>query len=666
MIKTLLIFSGDKKETKDSKEFPKPKKYEEFISNIIKSFNIKKKKDINLMVFTTDGDEIPINDQEDLEYYKNDVAEYRVIVEKKEPEPSPISGGNSKVKKKKEDSDNGDDDEDNKSNKDEDEPKKKEDGKNEESGSENEGDEDKDDINIKLNVNLEMTDKEIENLIEGQIKDVPEIDNNIINDDLQFNIEEFKSKLNDINISIINNFNKSFDSKINDIIINKSSIIKEKINNSVLQFSNINIEHLKKINNETKGIKDDFNEMIENSTSMNDALNQLNGGISPVLNQEKRKNTEENLVVNKQPSNNIIDEEGDEDNNKKLSIKFEKENIDFEIEKKKAKYLEIGDIIIENIGNKSYEKLFFVKDEKESSSKDINFYENSKNLNVHKLSLDGPFKPNSKGNHSVTLKINNPNPSQIYILCIYVKETEDGNNLSKALKINVKIKEEQIESPQKILEENAKKLLSEIEKTYNINIICTKKELLKKLIELNNDMPSINEWLTNEFDKKVDEFYRELNMETICDKDEVKRKIYELKFDKEQLNEWKKEMEKNKIEKIYEDLNNDFSISEKIDKNEILKIIKEKNFEKESIIEWIKSKLDKLKSPKNPEPNPINPKPVVQDNGDNNKLDEMVDLFDGEYNILNILDEEEFRQKIIDLNYNEEKIREWIEEKLSQ
>ena len=445
MIKTLLIFSGDKKETKDSKEFPKPKKYEEFISNIIKSFNIKKKKDINLMVFTTDGDEIPINDQEDLEYYKNDVAEYRVIVEKKEPEPSPISGGNSKVKKKKEDSDNGDDDEDNKSNKDEDEPKKKEDGKNEESGSENEGDEDKDDINIKLNVNLEMTDKEIENLIEGQIKDVPEIDNNIINDDLQFNIEEFKSKLNDINISIINNFNKSFDSKINDIIINKSSIIKEKINNSVLQFSNINIEHLKKINNETKGIKDDFNEMIENSTSMNDALNQLNGGISPVLNQEKRKNTEENLVVNKQPSNNIIDEEGDEDNNNKLSIKFEKENIDFEIEKKKAKYLEIGDIIIENIGNKSYEKLFFVKDEKESSSKDIIFLENSKNVNVHKLSLDGPFKPNSKGNHSVTLKINNPNPSQIYILCIYVKETEDGNNLSKALKINVKIKEEQIE-----------------------------------------------------------------------------------------------------------------------------------------------------------------------------------------------------------------------------
>ena len=47
-----------------------------------------------------------------------------------------------------------------------------------------------------------------------------------------------------------------------------------------------------------------------------------------------------------------------------------------------------------------------------------------------------------------------------------------------------------------------------------------------------------------------------------------------------------------------------------------------------------------------------------------NKIDELVDLFDGEYGVLNILDEEEFRQKIIELNYNEEKIRDWIEEKL--
>ena len=164
MIKTLLIYAygESNKETKDSKEFPKPKKYEEFISNIAKSFNIKKKNEINLMVFTTDGDEIPIHDQEDLESYCDEASEYRAIVEKKESETS--SGGQLKVKEKKEDSDNGDDDEDNKSYKDEDEPKKKEDGKNEESGSKKKGDEDKDDINIKIKENLKMTEKKIENL----------------------------------------------------------------------------------------------------------------------------------------------------------------------------------------------------------------------------------------------------------------------------------------------------------------------------------------------------------------------------------------------------------------------------------------------------------------------------------------------------------------------
>ena len=41
----------------------------------------------------------------------------------------------------------------------------------------------------------------------------------------------------------------------------------------------------------------------------------------------------------------------------------------------------------------------------------------------------------------------------------------------------------------------------------------------------------------------------------------------------------------------------------------------------------------------------------------------MMDKFDEVYNILNIV-EDEFREKIIELNYDEGKIREWIERKL--
>ena len=665
MIKTLLIYAygESNKETKDSKEFPKPKKYEEFISNIAKSFNIKNKKEINLMVFTTDGDEIPIHDQEDLESYCDEASEYRAIVEKKESEKS--SGGQLKVKEKKEDSDD-DDNDDNK--KEEKKPKKEDEKKKEESDLENDGDEE---INIKLNVNLEIPDKELENLIEGQIKDIPDIDNNIINDDLQFNIDEFKTKLTNKNNNIIDNFNKSFESKINNIVINKSNIMKETINNSVLNFSKINIENLNHLNKETKVLNLEFGEISENSNDMNDALKKISEGIGQNPMPNPKPNLEQNSKPNQNPKPNpirniISDEEDNDDDKNKLNIKFEKENKEVEIEKKNARFLEIENIIISNIGNKTYKKLFFVIDENESSSKDIFFLENSKNQKAHKLSLNGDFTPNKREEHSFVLKITNPEPSKIYTLCIYVKENEVGNNLSKAFKINVKIKEEQEKDQNKILEENAKKLLPTLEQNYNLAILCSKEELLKKIIDLNNNIDSINEWIGGEFKKKADNFYRELKMEAICGEDEGKGKILELKFDKEKINDWIKkkeqEIEEKKLDDLYKSLDAEFGISDKLNKDEVLKIIKDKNFERESIIEWIKQELEKKKPSSDPQNRNDNPLPG---NADNEKLNQMIELFDNEYNILNILeDEDEFKQKIIELDYNEEKIRDWIEEKL--
>ena len=545
-----------KKETIDSKELSKPKNYEEFISNIIKTFRIKNKENtISLMVFTIGGDEIPIKDQKDFESYNDEASEYRVNLTKKNEEPF-------------------------------------------------------DQIDINIGVNLEIADFQMENIIDGLIKDIPEIDNNIINDDIQFDIEEYKKELNTKNNKFIKNYNNSLDIKIKNMMIDKNNIMKEKINNSILNFTNNSIKYLKKINNEIKEIKEDFGEIAENYDELNKALKLLN---FPKI--------------------------------EKPTIRFLKENIDLEIEKKEAKFLEISNIIIENFGFKSYEKLCFVKDEN-VSSKDINFYGNFKNLNLHKLSLNGPFSPNKREIHSFILQIKNPIPSQIYTLYIYAKEKEDGSILSsKALKINVKIKEEEEEDPKKILEENAKKLLTELEKKYNLTILCTNKELLKKFIELDNNMESINKWIENELSIKADELYKELNIKDICNENEGKSKIFELKFDKGEIIKWindelskipkKSEIE---IEKMYEELDTAFSISNKIDKNEVLNIIKDKNLDKNSIINWIKY---------------------------HKKVDEIVELFDNEYNILSILDEDEFRQKIIELKFDEKKIREWIEIKLS-
>ena len=130
-----------------------------------------------------------------------------------------------------------------------------------------------------------------------------------------------------------------------------------------------------------------------------------------------------------------------------------------------------------------------------------------------------------KESYTINLQIKYPKPSQVYTLYIYAKD-DNGNILSKPLKINVKIKEEkESEDPKKLVIENAKKLLPELENKYNFSIIFTEEEVLQKLIELNNNFELISGWISDEFEKKIKELYKELKMETICDEKEGKVKI---------------------------------------------------------------------------------------------------------------------------------------------
>ena len=577
MVKVSLIlktFDKDSNESKkeliDSKEFQKPKNYGDFISDITKCFKIKNKEDISLMVFTTDEDENPIHDQEDLDNFE--ALEYRVIINNEND-----SGEKGEIIR--------------------------------------EGP--KDEIDINLKINMEISEKELEKFIDEQIKIFPEIENQNINDDIQFDIKKYKEKLENKNINIIKNFNNSLNSKINDIIINKSNFMKETINNSVLKFSKTHIEQIKKINNETQGIKEDFSEIIFNSNQMNKSLEILKEGIeiSKIINSnheikppypEVNEVKPQNEIINQNPKikpqnnreniNNIDDDDEDDIpvNLNKLTIKFVNENINLEINKKTANFFEIQNIKIENIGTETYKKLFFEKDEN-NSSKDIYFYENSSNLNRHKLSLNGDFEPSGKENHTFILQIKYPKPSQVYTLYIYAKD-DNGNNLSKALKINVKIMEEKEEDDQKILIENAKKLLPELENKYNFSIILTEEKVLQKLIELKNNLESISKWISDEFGKKSEELYKEFKMETICDKNEGIEKIEELKYDKGKLTEWLKiqkiENKKEKIEALYNKLIAEFDFIDDIFvKNEMIIEIIAKNFDKEIIKEWIESRL---------------------------------------------------------------------------
>ncbi len=178
---------------------------------------------------------------------------------------------------------------------------------------------------------------------------------------------------------------------------------------------------------------------------------------------------------------------------------------------KNAKFLEIPDITIENIGNKTYKNLFFVIDE-QNSSKDIQILTTNmiEFKNAHPITLSEDFSPKKKETHQITVKINYPKKNYTYNLYLYVRENVNGRNLSNQLKIIIELKDQEKEQgdQKKKLEENAKKLYSQFVQLSNLSIICNnQEEAIKKFIELKNDKNLIDNWIKEELDKKDEELF---------------------------------------------------------------------------------------------------------------------------------------------------------------
>ena len=164
-------------------------------------------------------------------------------------------------------------------------------------------------------------------------------------------------------------------------------------------------------------------------------------------------------------TNNIIDNEE--------YFKFDKEMYETEVLITKCNNISIDNIKIENIGNKAFKTLYFVKDEN-NSSKEIIFNQ-SNNPKLHKLAIEGDFKSGDSKCCSIGLALNNPNSNQKYTLCLNIKEKEDDKNLSKSLRIVINIKEDnqdkeevmkqlEIEEKRKKEEEEEKRKKEEEEK----------------------------------------------------------------------------------------------------------------------------------------------------------------------------------------------------------
>ena len=186
-------------------------------------------------------------------------------------------------------------------------------------------------------------------------------------------------------------------------------------------------------------------------------------------------------------------------------IKFEKNEIKHNLDIKNAKFFEIENIKITNIGNKEFKSLFFVIDSG-ISSKNLLFYENSKKNNIHKLTLDGPFSKGQNLNDIVTLFIKDPKVEE-YNIFIYVREKPDGPNLSSPFKITVNLIGEEFDEIKILIEKylnienkglDKKKvyeMYEELEMEFNLSSFIENEEIIKVIIKNNCDIKKIYKWI---------------------------------------------------------------------------------------------------------------------------------------------------------------------------
>ena len=554
---------------RDTTRLDKPESYKDFINKIAERFKIPKK-NIELICLNNDGDDFGINNDVDLQDNIDEAREFHVFFgsgaeekPKKENPPSEELNSSKKIELKKDE--------------------------------QKEEDDDDDEYKIKIDVDIDIKDNEIEDIINSQIKEI-KIDDNL-NDVVEFNKDKYKENLEKQTASYINNFKTQFDEKTKKIYEEKTEILKSSIIKLMDTHSKSQINIIKKLSNDTSALNDGFSTIVNDTNEMNLHMGKLKENMENKPNIIIKKDIKVKDRENDRFNTISMLEEDDEGNNnnnnnnnnnksKELKVKFLKEVIENEELMTKCKNIIIDNIKIQNIGNKTLKNLYFIRDENESS-KDFIIAQN-KNINSHKLSPTGEEFSNGKiESHSITLSINNPKENETYNMYLYVREKENGENISKPLKIVYKIKEDEEAVIRKRDEEERQK--AELEK---------QKELERQKAELEKQ---------KELERQKEELEKQKELER--QKEELEKK----ELEKQRLElEKQKELERQKIKirgegqldnndgkinyeglnpeevnTIFEELENEYNLSSILDKEKIIGKIIELKCDRGKINDWI-------------------------------------------------------------------------------
>ena len=542
-----------------------PQNYENFIKDIIAKFKLNKNTKIELQLITNDEDDTYINSQDDLNPYLEEdgvgIKYFNVFFE-----------GNTDLI--------------------------------EENGN---------------NENVEpIQDIKIEEInIDEIMKDV-------------FNSDDYKQNLKSDTEKLSQNFKNNLEKSINDILVEKKNSIDQNIELELSQYLKTSQENIKSIKNSVMDFSDEINELKENSENMSSAINELkesieskdfvlskadalkdliknNNNIPEIKKVEKLEMSE---VENPNPLGGIEEDDNDNNDNKIPKIEFEQDNIEKKIEMKDAKFININNIKIKNVGNISAHKLFFIKN-KEKSSNDFFFFGNSKANDEYELSMPGELKPNESLNCNISMTINNAQPGLKYNIILNAKENNEI--ISDPFEIIIKINKPQ-EDQMKQKQIQANQIYDEIKSQFlNHEDLVNKNDIINKLIQNNLNKDEIINEINNaikekeqkEINSKAEKVYNELNMDNVnLDKNEVLIYIKEKQFNKEEVQKWidekKPKQEKDnpandkfeeEVNKIFQELEDDYAISGFIEEEEAKKQIRKLNLDREAIIDWVENTL---------------------------------------------------------------------------
>lgn len=411
-----------------------------------------------------------------------------------------------------------------------------------------------------FNINIDFSVEEIINNIKSQMKEPKKISDKNDNEnyfDVNKYIEDQKSKKK----QIFDNFSQIFNSEIKDTFNKKGILLANLITKEKNEFSKFCLNNINNLNKVINKPKDEFFNLVNDFSQLYNSIDEITDELFEDIN-----------------------------------IRFLENNLELEKTYREAKYINVQNVTIENIGFKTYKTLYFVKDEHKSSKEIVfnsNFVKTSKSH--FQLTPDGDFSHGKKGTYEFVIKIENPKANQEYTLYLAVKEGEKGIRLSKPFKIIVKIKDD----PQI---KEAEKLYEELNKQYPLSEIFEKNEIINKIINEKFNKDLIQIWIQTRLQEKnieiAEKLFNELNnkynlLNYGIDKLEIINQIVEENFNRNALRDWaKQKIESMKAENIFIKFDKIYNLSSPyIDKQEIIDVILKEKFDEEKIETWIKDKI---------------------------------------------------------------------------